>query len=310
VRAGAKADGDTLPRGEKLSPVYAMALSAEKREDEVKLSGAMAKLRDEDPSVAMEQNAETHQTLLWGQGEIHLQVALDRLRHKYHLPLTTRRPRVAYKEAIRRATSVHGRHKRQSGGHGQFGDVHLDIKPLPRGSGFVFEDQIVGGVVPRQFIPAVEEGVREYLVKGPLGFPVVDVWVALTDGQYHAVDSSEMAFKTAGRIAMTEGMAKCDPVLLEPIFVADIVVPTEFTSKVHSLVSGRRGQILGYEPRPDWSGWDRISAQIPQSELHDLIIELRSLSQGVGTYAARFERLQELTGRLADQVLQAYKEAS
>ncbi|HEY9666682.1 MAG TPA: elongation factor G, partial [Coleofasciculaceae cyanobacterium] len=190
--------GDTgleLPKAEVFAPVYALAITAEHRKDEVKLSGALTKLLEEDPSLAWEQHGDTNEIILWGQGEIHLQVALDRLRRKYNLPMTTHLPRVPYKETIRKATNSHGRYKHQSGGHGQFGDVYLDIKPLTRGEGFNFSETIVGGVVPRQYIPGVEIGVREYLIHGPLGFPVVDVAVTLTNGSYHSVDSSEQAFK-------------------------------------------------------------------------------------------------------------------
>jgi elongation factor G len=176
---------------------------------------------------------------------------------------------------------------------------------MVRGTGFEFVDDIVGGRIPRQFIPAVEEGVRDYLSRGPLGFPVVDVQVRLYDGQYHSVDSSDMAFKTAGSLAMREGMPKCDPILLEPIYKVVLSAPSMFTANIQSLISGRRGQILGYAPREGWTGWDTVQANIPMSEIHDLIIELRSLTLGVGTYRAEFDRLQELTGRLADQVITA-----
>jgi elongation factor G len=215
---------------------------------------------------------------------------------------------VAYKESIRKPVSQHARHKKQSGGHGQFGDVHVEIKPLPRGSGFQFLDSITGGVVPKQYIPAVGNGVKEYLARGPLGFPVVDLSVELTDGQFHAVDSSDQAFKTAGSLAMREGMPKCNPVLLEPIYQVTISAPSEFTSKVQRLISGRRGQILGFEPKEGWKGWDDVSAHMPQSETLDLINELRSLSQGVGSFTQEFDRLQELTGREADQVVAARAE--
>ncbi|HYM31754.1 MAG TPA: elongation factor G [Candidatus Cybelea sp.] len=296
---------EQLPKAERLPPVFGLAIHAANRNDEVKISAAMGKLLDEDPSLSFEQNSDTHQFVLRGQGDIHLRVAFSKLKSKYGLAVDGEKPKVAYKEAIRRSATQHGRHKRQSGGHGQFGDVHIEIKPLPRGSGFAFENKIVGGVVPRNFIPAVEEGVKEYLKAGPMGFPVVDVAVALYDGSYHAVDSSEMAFKTAGRIAMTEGMPKCDPVLLEPICKIDITVPSEFTSKVNGLISGRRGQILGFDARPNWPGWDVVTAYMPAAEMHDLIIELRSLTQGVGSFTYTYDRLQELTGRLADQVLAA-----
>jgi elongation factor G len=292
-----------LPKAEKLTPVYSLAIGAERRDDEVKLSGALARLTDEDPALVYEHVEETHELVLRGQGDIHLRLAADRLRNKYGLAVNTRRPRVPYKEAIRKAVEQHGRHKKQSGGHGQFGDVHLSIKPLPRGSGFEFQDSIVGGVVPRQYIPAVEAGVREFLGRGPLGFPVVDVAVELYDGQYHAVDSSEIAFKTAARIAMSEGMQKCQPVLLEPILKVEVMVPSEYTPRVNQVVSGRRGQVLGFDSRPGWPGWDVVSANLPESEMHDIIVELRSLTQGVATFRAEFDHLQELTGRLADNVI-------
>jgi len=207
-----------LPKAEQRAPVYTLAIAPEKRSDDVKLSSALAKLLEEDPTLAWEQHGDTHEVILWGQGEVHLQVALDRLRRKYNLPMTTHLPQVPYKETIRKPiSSIHGRYKHQSGGHGQFGDVYLEIKPLPRGEGFNFSDTIVGGVVPKQYIPGVEMGVREYLVHGPLGFPVVDVAVTLTNGSYHAVDSSEQAFKQAARIAMQTGMPQGQPTLLEPI---------------------------------------------------------------------------------------------
>ena len=293
-----------VPWPDALEPIYALAVSAEKRADEVRLTGALAKLVEEDPSLSFEQNPDTNEMLLWGQGEIHLQVALARLRHRYNLEVQSRLPQVPYKETIRKSTSQHGRYKKQTGGHGQFGDVHLDIKPLPRGTGFEFSQAVVGGAVPRQYIPSVERGVKEYLNRGPLGFPIVDIAVTLTDGQHHSVDSSDIAFKMAGRIAMVEGMPKCNPVLLEPILHVTISAPNQFTSNVQRLLSGRRGQILGFQAKKDWKGWDEISAYLPQSEIHDLIVELRSLTLGVGTFSWKFDHLQELTGRLVERVIQ------
>ncbi|MBF2027020.1 MAG: elongation factor G [Oscillatoriales cyanobacterium C42_A2020_001] len=293
-----------LPKPEKLTPVFALAIAAEKRNDEVKLSGALTKLLEEDPSLAWEQHGDTHEVILWGQGDIHLQVAMDRLNRKYNLPMSAHPPQVPYKETIRKTVnSIHGRYKRQTGGHGQFGDVYLDIRPLSRGEGFNFHEKIVGGVVPRQYIPAVETGVREYLQHGPLGFPVVDVDVTLTNGSYHSVDSSEQAFKQAARIAMQEGLTKCEPTLLEPILNVKISVPTDFTSKVLRLTSGRRGQILGYDAKPDWTGWDEVVAYIPQAEMHDLIVELRSLTMGVGFFNWDYDHLQEVPDKLAERVL-------
>jgi elongation factor G len=292
-----------LPKAESLAPVYALAIAPENRKDEVKLSGALTKLLEEDPSLAWEQHGDTNEIILWGQGEIHIQVALDRLRRKYNLPMTTHLPRVPYKETIRKPTTSHGRYKHQSGGHGQFGDVHLDIKPVSRGEGFSFSETIVGGVVPKQYIPGVEIGVREYLVHGPLGFPVVDVAVTLTNGSYHTVDSSEQAFKQAARLAMTEGMPKCEPTLLEPIMTIQVCAPAVFTSKVLQLITGRRGQILGYEGRSDWQGWDCVSGYLPQAEMHDFIVELRSLTLGVGFFKWQYDHLQEVPGKVAESVL-------
>ena len=292
-----------------LEPLFALALAAAKKGDDVKLSGAVTKLVEEDPSYRLEQNAEFGETVLWGQGEIHLLVALERLKSRFGLDVETHKPIVPHKETIRKSTVVHGRHKKQSGGHGQFGDVHLEIRPQPRGAGFVFEDKIVGGAVPRQYIASVEEGVAEFLGQGALGFPVVDVAVTLTDGSYHSVDSSDMAFKTAARIAMSEGMPQCEPVLLEPILAVEVSVPGEFTSKAQRIISGRRGQILGYDGKDGWAGWDQVSAYLPQAEMSDLIVELRSLTMGVGTFAWRFDHLQELSGRGADKVVEMRKES-
>jgi elongation factor G len=217
---------------------------------------------------------------------------------------------VPYKETIRKGTTQRGRHKRQTGGHGQFGDVVVEIRPLPRGAGFVFEDAITGGVVPKNWIPSVEKGVAEYLKEGPLGFPVVDLAVKLTDGSYHSVDSSDAAFQTAGRIAMTEGMPNCQPVLLEPIMHVRIHAPNDATAKVNAIVSGRRGQLMGFDARDGWRGWDTVEAQMPMSELHGLIIDLRSLTQGVGTFETKFDHLAELTGKLAEQVVATRKAAA
>lgn len=292
-----------LPKPERLVPVYALAITPEKRNDEVKLSGAITKLLEEDCSLAWEQHGDTHEVILWGQGEIHLQVALDRLRRKYNLPMTTHLPQVPYKETIRKgAASIHGRYKHQSGGHGQFGDVYLDITPLARGEGFNFNETIVGGVVPRQYIPGVEMGVREFLTHGPLGFPVVDVAVTLTNGSYHSVDSSEQAFKQAARLAMQTGISKCEPTLLEPIVRLEVTTPSEFTSKVLQLVSGRRGQILGYEGIGNWQGWDNVIAYLPQAEMHNFIVELRSLTLGVGSFHWEYDHLQEVPDKVASSI--------
>ncbi|HZY52289.1 MAG TPA: elongation factor G, partial [Reyranella sp.] len=289
------------------SPVFTLALAAKNRNDEVKLSGALHKITEEDPSLAYEQRAETHELLLKGQGEMHLKVAVEKLAGRYNVAVDTVPPRVAYRETIQQGTSQHARYKRQTGGHGQFADIKVEIRPLPRGSGFRFVDKIVGGVVPRNFIPAVEEGCGEFLKEGPLGQPVVDLEVTLVDGQYHAVDSSEMSFKMASRIALTEGLPKCRPVLLEPILKVTVAAPSDATSRIQRLITGRRGQLLGYDARPGWNGWDEVSALMPEAEVADMIVEIRSVTQGVGTYRTEFDHLQELVGRTADRIVEETK---
>ncbi len=208
-------------------PVYELAIATKDRKDDVKLSASLQKLVQEDPSLSVEQRMETSETVLQGQGEIHLNAALERLSSVYNIAVSASAPKIPYKETIRRAVSQHGRLKRQTGGHGQFADVKLEIEPRPRGAGFLFTDKIVGGAVPRQYIPAVREAAEEAMQKGPLGYPVVDVGVTLVDGGFHSVDSSDMAFRTATRIAIAEGLAKAEPVLLEPVDHVTVSVPND-----------------------------------------------------------------------------------
>ena len=294
---------DPLPQPERPQPVFGLAIHAEKRGDDVKLSGAIAKLVDEDPALELEQNQDSREMVLWGQGDVHIQIALDRLRNRQNLAVVGHPSQVPYRETIRKGSEQHSRFKRQSGGHGQFADITIQVKTEPRGTGFVFKDSVVGGAIPRNFIPAVEEGITEALKAGPLGFPVVDLSVDLITGQFHAVDSSDMAFKTCGRQAIQEALAKCDPFLLEPIDAVDISVPNAFTARVQRLISGRRGQILGFDGKEDWPNWDVVRAYLPQNELHDLIVELRSLTLGVGSFAHKFDHMQELTGKPAEKVI-------
>ncbi|MEQ1650784.1 MAG: elongation factor G, partial [Hyphomicrobiaceae bacterium] len=289
------------------APVYGLAIELKDKKDEVKFSAAIAKLTEEDPSLRLDHAGETHQLVLWGQGEMHLRITLERLKRKYGIDATPRRRQVPYKETIRATTSIRARHKKQSGGHGQFGDVHLEIKPLPRGQGFQFTEKIHGGTVPKQYIPSVEIGVKDYLTTGPLGFPVVDVSVTLLDGSYHSVDSSDMAFRQAGRQAMSEGLPQCQPVLLEPVMAVSIVTPSDATARLTGIVTQRRGQLLGYAARNDWPGWDVIEARLPESEMDNLIVDIRSATAGVGSYTATFDHLHEVTGKLADQILAAHK---
>jgi elongation factor G len=284
-------------------PVFGLAIAAKEKKDEVKLTAAIAKIIEEDPSISLTHSQDMGEMVLWGQGEMHLRVALEKLTSKYGIDASTRPRQIPYKETIRKSTEVRGRHKKQSGGHGQFGDVVVTISPRPRGSGFEFTDEITGGVVPKNYIPSVEIGVRDYLHSGPLGFNVVDIGVCLIDGSYHSVDSSDMAFRQAGRIAMSEGLPQCSPVLLEPVMAVEIAVPSDATAKINGIISSRRGQILGFDARPGWPGWDLVQAQIPEAEIQNLIVELRSATAGVGTFTAKFDHLAELTGKIADQVL-------
>jgi elongation factor G len=289
--------------------VLAIAISARERKDDVKLGLALNKLTDEDPSLTVIHNPESHEMVVWGQGEMHLRVATERLADRFGVAIERRQPSVGYRETIRRPVQQRGRHKKQSGGHGQFGDVVLDIRPLARNEGFVFEDRITGGVVPRNYIPAVEDGVRDAMLHGPLGFPVVDIAVALVDGSYHTVDSSDMAFRIAGRIGINDALPQCQPVLLEPIHVVEIACPSDATTRINAILSGRRGQILGFDTREGWSGWDVVRAMMPESEIGDLIIEVRSATAGVGSFTFRFDHMAELTGRPADQIVAARRAA-
>jgi elongation factor G len=309
--------GDTLSAGKQahppvanvtpLPPVLALAVAAKERKDDVKLGQALHRLLEEDPSISVVHNPEAHEVVAWGQGEMHLRVAAERLADRYGVVIATHKPSVGYRETIKKGIVQRGRHKKQSGGHGQFGDVVLDIKPLPRDQGFKFIDEIKGGVVPRNYIPSVEEGIIDALKRGPLGFQVVDVQVKLVDGSYHTVDSSDMAFQTAGRIGISEGLPQCNPVLLEPIYQVEIVLPSEATAKMNALMSGRRGQILGFDTREGWDGWDVVRVQMPESEIGDLIIEVRSATAGVGSFTFKFDHMAELTGRTADQIVAARK---
>lgn len=299
-RLEAVVTGDTLG-GAKLgfpappAATYALAIAPEDRKDEVRLGAALSRLVEEDPSLAVEHVAETGETVLKGQGEQHLRAALERL--SQGLKLSSRRPSVPFRETIRQKVRQHARLKRQTGGHGQFADVTLEVAPRPRGAGFSFVDQIVGGAIPRKFIPACGEAAEEAARKGPLGNPVVDIEVTLLDGGFHSVDSSDMAFATATRMAIQEALAKAEPVLLEPVEHVAVVVPNAFTAAAQRLLTNRRGQILGYAEQPGRPGWDEVEAMVPAAELHDLILELRGQTQGLGTYRHRFDHLAESRGR-------------
>jgi elongation factor G len=296
--------GGATPEMVRVAPNHMLAITTRERKDDVRLSTALHKLCEEDGSLRWVQDEAMHETRLQGVSDEHLKVTLARLKRRYGVAVDARPPQIGYKESIRKTVTQRGRHKKQSGGHGQFGDVVIEIRPLPRGAGFEFHDKITGGVVPRQWIPAVEQGVRDALARGPLGFPVVDVAATLVDGSYHSVDSSEIAFRTAGRIAMAEALAAASPHLLEPVHKITVLAPGSATARITSAIAGRRGQMLGMEGREGWSRWDKVEALVPEAELQGLDAELRSLSQGLATYESEFDHLAELNGKLADQVVQ------
>lgn len=283
-------------------PVYQLAIATKDRKDDVRLSGALQKLVEEDPGLEVKHDQTTHEILLQGQGEPHLRAVLERLKSRFGVDVATAPPTTPYQESIRKTAEVRGRHKKQTGGHGQFGDCVIQVKPLPRGEGFQFVDKITGGAIPRQWIPAVEAGVKDALQKGAIGFPVVDVAVTLIDGSFHSVDSSEHSFQMAGRIGMQEAIAQCGTVLLEPIEKLTIYTPSWGTPKINSAVSAHNGQILGFEAREGWPGWDKVEVYLPHAERQNFIIELRSLTQGLATFEAEFDHMVEVTGRRADEV--------
>lgn len=303
---GRQAHGDASIRLVDLPPRNAsLAIATRDRKDDVRLSTALHKLVEEDPALDWRHDDASHETLLCGINDEHLQVTLAKLKRRYGVEVDTHAPRIAYKESIRRGVTQRGRHKKQSGGHGQYGDVVIEVKPLPRGEGFRFDDRITGGAIPKQWIPAVEAGVRDAMEKGPLGFPVIDVAVTLVDGSFHSVDSSELAFRIAGRLAMGEALAQCQPYLLEPVCHLAIDTPNAATSRASSAISSRRGQILGIGSHPDWQRWDRVEAMIPEAGLPGLDAELRSMSQGLASFAARYDHVAELSGKLAEEVAKA-----
>lgn len=284
-------------------PVHAFAITVKDRREETKLTAALAKLADEDPSLVFSQDQASGEMKLAGQGEMHLRIALEKLAARFGVHVEAHKPSVAYRETIRKTANVRARHKKQSGGHGQFGDVLLDVEPLPRGEGFRFSETVHGGTVPRQYFSSVEAGCADAMERGPLGFPVVDVAAILRDGSYHSVDSSDMAFRLAARAGMSEALTKAEPVLLEPVLQVDITLPNESMSKVTSIVTARRGQILGFDAREGWAGWDVLKALIPQAGMDDLIVELRSATAGAGAFTARFDHLAEISGKPADAIV-------
>lgn len=285
-----------LPRVPAAEPVFAVAIKPKERIDEAKISQMLARIVDEDPALRLDRADVTHELLLLGSGEQHVAIAVERLARKYKVEVETAAPTIPYQETITSGTEIHSRYKHQTGGHGQFGDVWLRFEPRERGAGVTFDEKIVGGVVPRQFIPAVEKGVREALLRGASGYPVTDLHVTLFDGQYHDVDSSEMSFKTAAGMGVREALPKCNPVVLEPIAYVAVTVPTHHTSTVIQQLTGKRGQIIGMNPAENRPGFDVVEAYAPAVELARYITELRTATQGLGTYSWRHERYDPIPG--------------
>ncbi len=295
-----------MPTPPEPPPLYSLAIAPKNRSDEAKLSTLLHKLIEEDPLLKVDRDPDTNEYCLYGQGEVHLTLARQRLERKYGIQLESSRPQIAFKESIASKFEAHGRHKKQTGGRGQFGEVYLRIEPLERGAGNKFAESVVGGSVPRQYIPGVEKGVVEALQRGPLaGFPVVDVSVNLFDGSFHDVDSDEVSFKMAAILAMREGLKNTHPFILEPITDVTVYVPSAYTSGVLSQITGRRGHILGYGASETHAGWDEVMAHVPQKELWDYIIELRTLTQGLGYYTWKFAHLAQVPPTLSQELIAA-----
>ena len=286
----------------------AVAIAAKDHKDEVRLSTALNRLAEEDHALHWSQDEASRETLLHGVSDEHLNVALARLKRRYGVAVSVQPPTIAYRESIRKTVTQRGRHKKQSGGHGQFGDVVLEVRPLERGEGLRFEERITGGAIPKQWIPAVEKGVHDAQAKGPLGFPVVDVAATLVDGSFHSVDSSELAFRTAGRIAMSDALAAASPYLLEPVAHVTIMTPGTASSRITSAVASRRGQMLRMTSREGWSAWDVIEVLLPEAGLQGLEAEIRSMSQGMAHFEAHFDHLAEVAPKLASSIVQRVKE--
>jgi elongation factor G len=283
-------------------PVLATALVAKTQSDDDKLTSALYRILEEDASLKLERNSETHQTLLYGLGDNHVNTAIDKLKRKFGVEVDQEKVRVAYRETITRSADAEGRHKKQSGGHGQFGVCHLKLRPTARGKGFEFVDKVKGGSIPRGFIPAVEKGIIETMADGGIhGFPVVDIEVTVDDGKYHAVDSSEMAFKLAARAGFKEAFENAGPVVLEPVSRVAITVPVAYQGDVMGDIASRRGSVQG--TTTDDSGSQVIDALLPTSEIVRYAIDLRSLTHGWGRYTASFDHYQEMPSHLVDRAM-------
>ena len=286
-------------------PCISFAISAAKEGDEDKVFSGLSKLQEEDPSFVVEKSENTPDTLISGQGALHIDIVVSKLESKFHAEALLEDPQVAYRETIRKTVEARGRHKKQSGGHGQFGDVVIKFEPILDGSAeFEFVDKIVGGVVPRNYIPAVEKGLRECMDKGALaGFPVANLRCTLFDGSYHPVDSSEMAFKTAAHLAFKKGCLEANPVILEPIYHVTVTVPDDYMGDIMGDMSRRRGRISGTSPAG--KGMQKVEAEAPQSELFKYATDLRSMTGARGSFVMKFSHYEDLPSNLAQKVIEA-----
>jgi elongation factor G len=291
-----------MPRPKLPAPVMAFAIEASSRGDEDKMFSSLRRLQEEDPTIDLHRDPQTGEQIVAGLSQVHVEVIVERLRSRFGVEVTLKPPRVPYQETIRGSAKAHGRHKKQTGGRGQFGDCHIEIEPLPAGEGFQFVDKIKGGVIPSQFIPAVEKGVLEAMSAGPAGgYPVKDVLVRLVDGSFHSVDSSEIAFKLAGVAAMKQALAEADPVLLEPIMLLSVSVPEEHVGEVIGDLNSRRGRPQGMQPSGSVT---EIKAEVPMSELLGYAPELRSITQGQGDYTLELLRYEEVPAQLARKIVE------
>ncbi|NLA11038.1 MAG: elongation factor G, partial [Firmicutes bacterium] len=283
-------------------PVISFAVEPKTKGDEEKVSSGLSRFLEEDPTFRLERRAETRETVISGLGELHLEIIVSRLAQKFGVEVTLSTPKVPYKETIKGGAKVEGKHKKQTGGRGQYGHVFLELEPQP-GEGFLFQDKIFGGVVPKQYVPAVEKGIREAMEEGVLaGYPVVDIGVRLVDGSYHTVDSSEMAFKIAAAMAFRKGMEQSQPVLLEPVMNVEITVPDAFMGDIMGDMNGRRGRIQGVDSAGELQ---IIRAQVPMSEMFRYSIDLRSMTQGRGFFTMEFSHYEEVPAQVAEQVIAA-----
>jgi elongation factor G len=297
-----------VPPIEQPRPVLATAIVARTQADEDKLATALHRLQEEDPGLVVERDEETHQTILRGTGEMHLAITIERLQRKFGVEVDTQDVLVRYRETISSPAAAEGKHKKQSGGHGQFAVVSIEVEPLERGGGFEFVDKIVGGAIGRSYIPAVAKGVEETMARGGVnGYPVVDVRVTLVDGKEHSVDSSEMAFRAAGRLAFRDAMAQAGPVVLEPISRLDVTVPADLLGDVMGDLNARRGRVQGTEPGDD--GEQVVYALVPESELLRYAVDLRSLTGGRGRFVAEHDHYDVLPSHLVDSIRREVQEA-